>query len=95
MVAKVIQGGELKSKKGVNLPNTKISLPAMTEKDVADAIFAIGQEVDWIALSFVKTPRDLQDLQELIAAHSGYKIPNVDKIEMPEALEHIDKIVAY
>jgi len=95
VVARVIQGGELKSKKGVNLPNTKISLPAMTEKDIADAIFAIGQNVDWIALSFVKTPRDLQDLQELIAKHSTYKIPIVAKIEMPEALENIDKIIAY
>ncbi len=95
VVARVIQGGELKSKKGVNLPNTKISLPAMTEKDIADAIFAIGQNVDWIALSFVKTPRDLQDLQELIAKHSSYKIPIVAKIEMPEALENIDKIIAY
>jgi len=95
VIARVIQGGELKSKKGVNLPNTKISLPAMTEKDVADAIFAIGQKVDWIALSFVKTPRDLQDLQELIAKHSEVKIPIVAKIEMPEALENIDKIVAY
>ncbi|TRX15846.1 pyruvate kinase, partial [Flavobacterium franklandianum] len=57
VIARVIQGGELKSKKGVNLPNTKISLPAMTEKDIADAIFAIGQNVDWIALSFVKTPQ--------------------------------------
>jgi pyruvate kinase len=95
VIARVIQGGELKSKKGVNLPNTKISLPAMTEKDIADAIFAIGQQVDWIALSFVKTPRDLQDLQELIAAHSVHKIPIVAKIEMPEALENIDKIVAY
>ncbi|MCD9573803.1 pyruvate kinase [Flavobacterium soyae] len=95
VVAKVIQGGELKSKKGVNLPNTKISLPALTEKDIADAIFAIEQKVDWIALSFVKTPRDLQDLQELIAKHSEYKIPIVAKIEMPEALENMDKIVAY
>ncbi|MFC6875559.1 pyruvate kinase [Flavobacterium myungsuense] len=95
VIAKVIQGGELKSKKGVNLPNTKISLPAMTEKDIADAIFAIGQNVDWIALSFVKTPRDLQDLQELIAKHSECKIPIVAKIEMPEALENIDRIVAY
>ncbi|MFB3386076.1 pyruvate kinase [Flavobacterium sp. LAR06] len=95
VVAKVIQGGELKSKKGVNLPNTKISLPALTEKDIADAIFAIEQKVDWIALSFVKTPRDLQDLQELIAKHSDYKIPIVAKIEMPEALENIDKIIAY
>jgi pyruvate kinase len=95
VIARVIQGGELKSKKGVNLPNTKISLPAMTEKDIADAIFAIGQNLDWIALSFVKTPRDLQDLQELIAEHSEYKIPIIAKIEMPEALENIDKIVAY
>ncbi|KAF2328413.1 MAG: pyruvate kinase [Flavobacterium nitrogenifigens] len=95
VVAKVIQGGELKSKKGVNLPNTKISLPALTEKDIADAIFAIEQKVDWIALSFVKTPRDLQDLQELIAKHSEVKIPIVAKIEMPEALENMDKIVAY
>jgi pyruvate kinase len=95
VMAKVIQGGELKSKKGVNLPNTKISLPAMTEKDIEDAIFAIGQNVDWIALSFVKTARDLQDLQELIAEHSAHKIPIVAKIEMPEALENIDKIIAY
>ncbi|WPR72471.1 pyruvate kinase [Flavobacterium sp. NG2] len=95
VVAKVIQGGELKSKKGVNLPNTKISLPALTEKDIADAIFAIGQKVDWIALSFVKTPQDLKDLQDLIAEHSEYKIPIVAKIEMPEALENMDKIVAY
>ncbi|UQD55430.1 pyruvate kinase [Flavobacterium sp. K5-23] len=95
VIARVIQGGELKSKKGVNLPNTKISLPAMTEKDIADAIFAIGQEVDWIALSFVKTPKDLQELQELISEHSDHKIPIVAKIEMPEALENIDKILAY
>ena len=95
VVARVLQGGELKSKKGVNLPNTKISLPALTEKDIADAIFAISQNVDWIALSFVKTPRDLQDLQELIAKHSDVKIPIIAKIEMPEALENIDKIIAY
>lgn len=95
VLAKVIQGGELKSKKGVNLPNTKISLPALTEKDIADAKFAIEQQLDWIALSFVKTPRDLQDLQELIAEHSEFKIPIIAKIEMPEALENIDKIVAF
>ena len=95
VLAKVIQGGELKSKKGVNLPNTKISLPAMTEKDIADAKFAIEQQLDWIALSFVKTPRDLQDLQELIAEHSEFKIPIIAKIEMPEALDNMDKIVAF
>lgn len=92
---KVIQGGPLKSKKGVNLPNTKVSLPALTEKDIRDAIFAIKAQVDWIALSFVRTPQDLQDLQDLISEHSEYKIPIVAKIEKPEGVENIDKIVAY
>ena len=95
VVAKVIQGGPLKSKKGVNLPNTKVSLPALTQKDIKDAIFAIENKVDWIALSFVRTQRDLQDLQDLINEHSSYKIPIVAKIEKPEAVENIDKIVAY
>ncbi len=93
--AKVIQGGPLKSKKGVNLPNTNISLPALTEKDVKDAIFAVKQEVDWIALSFVRYSQDLIDLQNLIKEHSEHKIPIVAKIEKPEAVENIDKIVAY
>lgn len=91
----VVQGGPLKSKKGVNLPNTKVSLPALTEKDIRDAIFAIGEKVDWLALSFVRTPRDLQDLQDLIAQHCDYKIPIIAKIEKPEAVENIDKIVAF
>lgn len=93
--AKVIQGGPLKSKKGVNLPNTNISLPALTEKDVKDAIFAIGEKVDWLALSFVRFSQDLIDLQNLINEHSEHKIPIVAKIEKPEAVENIDKIVNY
>ncbi len=95
VVCKVIQGGPLKSKKGVNLPNTKVSLPALTKKDIKDALFAIEQEVDWIALSFVRTPADLEELQDLIAKNSTYKIPIIAKIEKPEAVENIDKIVAY
>lgn len=93
--AKVIQGGPLKSKKGVNLPNTNISLPALTEKDVKDAIFAISLDVDWIALSFVRFSQDLIDLQNIIKEHSEHKIPIIAKIEKPEAVENIDKIVAY
>ncbi|WP_340067054.1 pyruvate kinase [Ascidiimonas aurantiaca] len=93
--ARVIQGGPLKSKKGVNLPNTNVSLPALTEKDVKDAIFAIEQKVDWIALSFVRNNDDLIDLKELIKKHSEVKIPIIAKIEKPEAVENIDKIVAY
>ena len=92
---KVIQGGPLKSKKGVNLPNTNVSLPALTEKDIEDALFAIENKVDWIALSFVRTPEDLMVLNDLIAKHSDHKIPVIAKIEKPEAVENIDKIVAY
>ncbi|MGH1385004.1 pyruvate kinase [Kordia sp.] len=95
VTTKVIQGGPLKSKKGVNLPNTDISLPALTEKDVKDAIFAIGQEVDWLALSFVRHSQDLMDLQAIINEHSEHKIPIIAKIEKPEAVANIDKIVAY
>ena len=95
VVCRVIQGGPLKSKKGVNLPNTKVSLPALTKKDIRDAIFAIEQKVDWIALSFVRTAEDLIELQDLIAKHSDHKIPIIAKIEKPEGVENIDKIVAY
>ncbi|MGJ8665252.1 MAG: pyruvate kinase [Patiriisocius sp.] len=92
---KVIQGGPLRSRKGVNLPNTNISLPALTQKDKDDAIFAISQDVDWIALSFVRHAEDLKELQALIEAHSEHKIPIIAKIEKPEAVANIDKIVAY
>ena len=95
VTTKVLQGGPFKSKKGVNLPNTNISLPALTEKDVEDAIFAIKQQVDWIALSFVRNSDDLIGLQKLIEEHSDHKIPIISKIEKPEALENIDKIIAY
>jgi pyruvate kinase len=93
--AAVVQGGPLRSRKGVNLPNTNISLPALTKKDIEDAIFAIGQKVDWLALSFVRHAEDLKELQALIEAHSEYKIPIIAKIEKPEAVANIDKIVAY
>ena len=92
---KVIQGGPLKSKKGVNLPNTNISLPALTEKDIKDAVFACQLGVDWIALSFVRHAEDLMELQELIKANSEFKIPIIAKIEKPEGVANIEKIVAY
>ena len=91
----VIQGGPLRSKKGVNLPNTDISLPALTKKDKEDAIFAISLEVDWIALSFVRHAEDLIELRELIEKHSEHKIPIIAKIEKPDAVANIDKIIAH
>ena len=95
VTTKVVQGGPLKSKKGVNLPNTNISLPALTEKDIKDAKFACELAVDWMALSFVRHAEDLMELQKLINEHSEFKIPIVAKIEKPEGVENIDKIVAY
>ena len=94
VITEVEQGGPLKSKKGVNLPNTNVSLPALTPKDIEDAIFAISLEVDWMALSFVRHGQDIKDLKELIDKHSSYKIPIISKIEKPEAITNIDEIVA-
>jgi len=93
--AVVIQGGAFKSNKGVNLPNTKISLPALTEKDIKDAKFIFNEDIDWIALSFVRFSQDLIDLQDLMKKHCDRTIPIISKIEKPEAIENIDKIIAY
>ena len=93
VTARVIQGGPFESNKGVNLPNTKISLPALTKKDIEDAVFAIKQKVDWIALSFVRKKEDLIELRELIEKHSDHKIPIISKIEKPEALKNIFEII--
>ena len=93
--AKVIQGGILSSKKGVNLPNTNLSLPALTNKDKKDALFALEQGVDWIALSFVRNEKDLKKLEKLIKNNSEYKVPVIAKIEKPEGVANIKKIVAY
>ncbi len=89
----VIQGGPLRSKKGVNLPNTNISLPALTKKDIADAEFAIKQKVDWLALSFVRHAADIKLLQNLINKFSDFKIPIIAKIEKPEGVANIKEIV--
>ena len=91
--AEVVQGGELKSRKGVNLPNTKISLPALTEKDRTDALFAIKNNFDWLALSFVRSKEDVSSLEELIKQNSENKIPIIAKIEKPEAIKNLDAIL--
>ena len=89
---KVLFGGVLSSNKGVNLPNTKISLPSMTEKDEIDLAFILTQPVNWIALSFVRHPKDLKELRAKIDA-VGHPAKIIAKIEKPEAIERIDKII--
>ena len=92
VVTRVIQGGPLKSKKGVNLPNTKVSLPCLTEKDLADVVVAMEEGVEWIGLSFVRDAQDVKQLRNIIEEFGSYaKI--VSKIEKPEAVVDIDQII--
>ncbi|MCL4140485.1 UNVERIFIED_CONTAM: hypothetical protein GTU68_048547 [Idotea baltica] len=95
VLTEVLRGGKLKSKKGVNLPNTAISQPALTEKDKKDALFAIKMKVDWMALSFVRHAEDLIELRELITQHSDFRIPIMAKIEKPEAVARIGSITPH
>lgn len=89
---KVLFGGILSSRKGVNLPNTKISLPSLTEKDSKDLDFILTQPVNWIALSFVRTGKDMKDLASRIQ-EKNHPAKTIAKIEKPEAIEKIDKII--
>jgi pyruvate kinase len=92
VITKVINGGILSSKKGVNLPNTKISLPCLTVKDLRDLDFALDHDVDWIGLSFVRSAKDIEDLRKLITKKQKHtKI--IAKIEKPEAIDDIDAII--
>lgn len=94
--AVTIQGGPLFSKKGVNLPNTNVSLPALTEKDIRDVKFIMSLDIDWIALSFVRSAKDILDLKIMIrelTPEGGFQIPVIAKIEKPEGIANIDEIL--
>jgi pyruvate kinase len=88
----IINGGTLGSKKGVNLPHTKISLPSLTQKDKDDLKFALEQDVDWIGLSFVRSAQDIIELRNLIE-QAGSHTKIIAKVEKPEAIKDIDGII--
>ena len=92
VVTKVLNGGMLSANKGLNLPNTKISLPCLTEKDLQDLDFALDHDVDWIGLSFVRNARDIIELKGIIRQKEK-DARVVAKIEKPEALVDIDEII--
>ncbi|MBL7870499.1 MAG: pyruvate kinase [Cyclobacteriaceae bacterium] len=93
VVCAVVYGGPLKSRKGINLPFSKVSAPSLTEKDMEDLLFGLKHNVDWVALSFVRKEQDIISLRAIIDEHkSTTRI--VAKIEKPEALENIDAIIA-
>ncbi len=93
VICEVVYGGVLKSRKGINLPYSKVSAPSLTEKDMKDLLFGLKNNVDWVALSFVRKAKDIDILRSIIAEHkSATRI--IAKIEKPEALENIDAIIA-
>ncbi len=88
----ILVGGNLSSKKGVNLPNTKISLPCLTIKDIRDLEFALEHDFDWIGLSFVRNVMDIVELKDIIK-HKQKRARVIAKIEKPEAIKDIDQII--
>ena len=89
---KVLYGVNISSRKGVNLPDTSLSLPSLTKKDKLDLDFILTQPVHWIALSFVRTAGDVKDLQSRIKK-AGHSAKVISKIEKPQAIDNIDKII--
>jgi len=89
---KVVRGGALRSHKGINLPGARLSLPSLSKKDKSDLLFGIQQNVDYIALSFVRTASDIENTRKFIHKAGG-NIPIIAKIEKPEAITNLDEII--
>jgi len=92
VITEVVYGGLLKQKKGVNLPNTNISQPSVTEKDWEDLKFGLENDVDWVALSFVRTAEEIQEIQKYIK-EQGKTAKVIAKVEKPEAIINMEAIV--
>lgn len=93
VITKILVGGEIKNKRGVNLPGAYLSMSSITEKDRTDLEFGLKNKVDFIALSFVRRPSDITELREILNKNKS-KAGIIAKIETPEALENIDEIIA-
>lgn len=93
VICEVVHGGILTSRKGVNLPNTKVSIPSLTEQDIQNLDFALDQQVEWVAMSFVRSAADVVQLKRLIQ-EKGKSTRVIAKIEKPEAINDIDRIIA-
>ena len=93
VLCEVVYGGILTSRKGVNLPNTKVSIPSLTEEDLTNLEFALKNDIEWIGLSFVRSADDIIELKRIISA-SEKTARVIAKIEKPEAIDNIDEIIA-
>ena len=92
VVTRVLEGGVLSDHKGINLPGVAVSVPPLSEKDVADLHWALDLRADLIALSFVRSAKDVEDVHRIMDAH-GARLPVIAKIEKPQAVEHLEEIV--
>lgn len=95
VVCRVDNGGELGERKGINLPNVVINLPAITEKDRQDIIFGIEQDIDFIAASFVRNAKAVKEIKKILKEHNAEHIDIIAKVENAEGLQNIDEIVKY
>ena len=93
IVCTVANGGELGEKKGVNVPNVRVKLPAITEKDKADIIFGIQQDIDFIAASFIRNAAGIKEIRKILHEHHAEQIAIIAKIENAEGVENIDEII--
>lgn len=90
---RIVNGGTIKSKKGVNVPGVAISLPGITEKDANDIVFGIEQDIDFIAASFVRKASDVQEIRDLLAKHNAGHIKIISKIENQQGVDNLDEIL--
>ncbi len=93
VICEVVEGGILKSRKGVNLPSLNLRLPSLTEKDKKDLEFGLSQEVDWVSLSFVRKAEDIIALKQFLAQHNAADTPVIAKIEKPQAIDNLEEII--
>lgn len=93
VVCQVIEGGMLKSRKGVNLPSLDLRLPSLTEKDKKDLDFGLSQGIDWVSLSFVRKGEDIRALKKILLQKGHEDVPVIAKIEKPQAIENLAEIV--
>ncbi|WP_121968428.1 pyruvate kinase [Leptolyngbya sp. BC1307] len=94
LLCEVVVGGKLSNSKGVNFPGVYLSIKALTDKDRKDLLFGLNQNVDWVALSFVRNPQDVLEIKEIIQNTTSRRVPVIVKIEKHEAIEQMDAILS-
>src|ERR1700741_2675013 len=92
VTTRVIHGGPISSKKGMNIPDSELTIPAITEKDREDVAFAVQHQLDYIAASFIRRRKDIEDLRALLASHGGSAILVIAKLEKPQAIDNLEEI---